>query len=184
MQGAAPPQPAAVPPSPAAAPTPAADTLPPAEPTPPLPQAVVANEPPVGRPTDVPPRSRPAARPDGLAPDPAVLAALAARRAEPPVVHELEVEPEPEPVPEPPPPPAEDAGVLDRPPPGAPLVQVNFLVYSRKPERRTVALTVNNGYMITLHEGETDNGIEVARILPDRIHARYQGTVFVVYARD
>jgi hypothetical protein len=111
------------------------------------------------------------------------LAAVAPRRVEPPpVVHELEVEAAPEP--EPPPAPPEDDGVLPRPPPGAPRVQVNFLVYSRTPDRRTVALTVNGGSMVTLHEGESESGVEVARIMPDRIHVRHDGRMFSVPARD
>jgi hypothetical protein len=63
-------------------------------------------------------------------------------------------------------------------------VQVNFLVYSRAPERRTVALTIDGGAMTTLHEGESGGGIEIVRILADRIHVRHDGRLFSVRAHD
>ena len=77
-----------------------------------------------------------------------------------------------------------DAGVLDRPPPSAPRVQISFLVYARAPERRMVWLSIDGGSLITLHEGESSGGLEVARILPDRIHLRHNGQVFLLRTRQ
>lgn len=81
-------------------------------------------------------------------------------------------------------PPDVDAGVLERPPPNAPRIQISFLVYTRVPERRAVWLSIDGGSLITLHEGETSGGIEVARILPDRVHLRHNGSVFLVRTRN
>jgi hypothetical protein len=38
--------------------------------------------------------------------------------------------------------------------------------------------------MVTLHEGDTVGDLEVARILPDRVHLRHQGRLYAVRARD
>src|SRR5206468_4064688 len=65
--------------------------------------------------------------------------------------------------------------VLSRPPAGAPRVQLSFLVFSQTPERRSVVLAIDGGSLVTLHEGETAAGLEVARILPDRVHLRMGG---------
>ena len=81
-------------------------------------------------------------------------------------------------------PPDVDAGVLERPPPNAPRIQISFLVYTRVPERRAVWLSIDGGSLITLHEGETSGGIEVARILPDRVHLRHNGSLFLVRTRN
>jgi hypothetical protein len=63
-------------------------------------------------------------------------------------------------------------------------VQVRFLMYSRIADRRTVALSIDGGAMVTLHEGEAADDLEVERILPDRIHLRHGGQLFAVRARD
>jgi type II secretion system (T2SS) protein B len=81
--------------------------------------------------------------------------------------------------PEPPPPPPD---VLPGPPAGAPAIGVNVLVYSRTPSRRTVALTIGDAGMVTLHEGESAADVEVVRILSDRVHVRYGGQTFSVRA--
>ena len=81
-------------------------------------------------------------------------------------------------------PPNVDAGVLERPPPSAPRIQISFLVYTRVPERRAVWLSIDGGSLITLHEGEASGGIEVARILPDRVHLRHNGSLFLVRTRN
>jgi hypothetical protein len=81
-------------------------------------------------------------------------------------------------------PPDVDAGVLEHPPPTAPRVQISFLVYARAPERRMVWLSIDGGSLITLHEGEASGGVEVARILPDRIHLRHNGQLFLVRTRN
>src|SRR5439155_24218807 len=83
--------------------------------------------------------------------------------------------------PEPPPPVAEDV-VPTTPPPGAPTIAINFLVYSRVPERRTVALTIGGAGMVTLHEGEAAADVEIARILSDRVHVRFAGVLYSVKA--
>jgi len=78
-----------------------------------------------------------------------------------------------------------DAGMLaERLPAGAPHVQVSFLLYSRVAERRGVLLNIDGSNTETLHEGERAGDIEVARILPDRVHVRWSGQLFSVRARD
>jgi hypothetical protein len=96
--------------------------------------------------------------PPPAAPDPVSVAS--ARRAEP----------------EPPP--------VRRAPAGAPDVRLSFLLFSPSPERRSVALAIDNGSLQTLHEGESTGGLEVVRILPDRVDLRWQGEAFTVRARD
>jgi hypothetical protein len=65
----------------------------------------------------------------------------------------------------------------------APPVRVSFLVYSRTAERRTVALAVGDGGIMTLREGESIGGVEVTRILPDRVELRHAGQPFTVRAQ-
>ncbi|HWP64670.1 MAG TPA: general secretion pathway protein GspB, partial [Candidatus Limnocylindria bacterium] len=69
-------------------------------------------------------------------------------------------------------------------PAGAPSVRVSFLVYSSAPERRTVALTIDDGGLVTLHEGESASGVSVGRILPDGVELTWQGQAFTVPARE
>lgn len=69
-------------------------------------------------------------------------------------------------------------------PEGAPAVQVSFLVFSSVPARRTVALKVEGGGLVTLHEGESTNGLSVVEILPDGVDLDWQGQVYTVHARD
>lgn len=66
----------------------------------------------------------------------------------------------------------------------APSVRVSFLIYSRAAERRSVALAVGDGGLTTLHEGESTRGIEVTRILPDRVELRHDGQPFTVRAQN
>ncbi len=86
------------------------------------------------------------------------------------------------------PPTAPAPGVAAAPPPvvetPVPRVHVSFLLYSKVPERRSVALAIEDGGLVTLHEGERSGGVEVARILPDRVELRYDGRTFAVRARD
>jgi hypothetical protein len=144
--------------------------LPPAAPAPPLPRTLVDDEPPYGHVAT------------------AAVPAPATRR--PPRIEESLEEPSLEdavPVPPPPPepePPPEDEGVLERPPPGAPRVQLSFLVYSSVPARRTVLLSVGGAGLVSLHEGESTGGVVVQRIFANRIHVRHGGDVFVVHPRD
>jgi hypothetical protein len=63
-------------------------------------------------------------------------------------------------------------------------VRVNLLVYSSAPERRSVALTFDGWRLVTLHEGESANDVEVERILADRVVLRHAGRVFSVLARN
>jgi len=63
-------------------------------------------------------------------------------------------------------------------------VQVSFLFYSPVAERRTVLLSVDGSGTETLHEGERAGDLEVARILPDRVHVRWSGALYSVRARD
>jgi hypothetical protein len=68
-----------------------------------------------------------------------------------------------------------------RPPRGAPRINVSFLFYSDDPGRRRVMLTINDApELVTLYEGQTHESFEVARILPDGIHLRYQGLLYAV----
>ena len=146
------------PPQPAAAPSPSPTAAPEARP----PAPVVAVEPPL--------------------PPPAAPPSAVARRAEPPPARPPAAEesspPEAESAP---PPPLE---VLPRLPAGAPHVQVSFLFYSPVAERRTVLLSVDGSGTETLHEGERAGDLEVARILPDRVHVRWSGALYSVRARD
>jgi len=125
------------------------------------------------------PRGRVATAPDAPAP-PAVAsrAEPPSRAAEqpPPAAVAPEVEETPPPVPDP--------SLLPRLPADAPRVEVNVLLYSRLPERRTVSLTIAGGAMVTLREGESSGDFEVTRILPERIHVRYGGRMFAVEARN
>jgi hypothetical protein len=81
------------------------------------------------------------------------------------------------------PPPAAPPPVAKRPD-GAPEVQVSFLVYSSVPTRRTVALKVDGGGLVTLHEGESAGGLSVREILPDGVDLDWQGQTYTVHARD
>ena len=81
-------------------------------------------------------------------------------------------------------PPLPPLELLPRLPAGAPRVQVSFLFYSPVAERRTVLLSVDGSSTETLHEGERAGDLEVARILPDRVHVRWSGQLFSVRARD
>jgi hypothetical protein len=69
-------------------------------------------------------------------------------------------------------------------PAGAPGVRVSFLVYSNSPERRSVALNIDEAGLVTLHEGEEANGLSVAQILPNGVELTWQGQSFTVRARD
>ncbi len=74
--------------------------------------------------------------------------------------------------------------ILRRPPRGAPRVRVSFLLYSEDPGRRRVMLTVNDATdLVTAYEGQRVEALEIARILPDEVHLRYEGKVFAVQPR-
>ena len=155
-----------------------AEALPPAPPVAPLPQAAVDAEPPRARVAAAAAAPPPVAPPVVRPPEPPAVA----RRAEPPPARPPAAEesspPEAESAP---PPPLE---VLPRLPAGAPHVQVSFLFYSPVAERRTVLLSVDGSGTETLHEGERAGDLEVARILPDRVHVRWSGALYSVRARD
>jgi type II secretory pathway component PulC len=78
--------------------------------------------------------------------------------------------------PEPPP--------VRRAPAGAPDVRLSFLLFSASADRRSVALSIDGGSLQTLHEGESTAGLDVVRILPDRVDLRWEGEAFTVRARD
>ena len=61
---------------------------------------------------------------------------------------------------------------------------MSFLLYSAARARRSVALAIAGGSLYALHEGETAEGIEVVRILPDRVELTWHGELFTVRARD
>ena len=165
-------------PPPAAPPPALTDALPPAAPVAPLPQAAVDAEPPRARVAAAAPAPPPVAPPVVRPPEPPTVA----HRAEPPPPRAPAAAdgspPEAESAPLPP------LELLPRLPAGAPRVQVSFLFYSPVAERRTVLLSVDGSSTETLHEGERAGDLEVARILPDRVHLRWSGQLFSVRARD
>jgi hypothetical protein len=63
-------------------------------------------------------------------------------------------------------------------------VRLSFLLFSPSPERRSVALAIDGGSLQTLHEGEATGGLQVVRILPDRVDLSWEGAPFTVRARD
>jgi hypothetical protein len=69
-------------------------------------------------------------------------------------------------------------------PAGAPDVRISFLIYSRTPERRSVALTIDGAGLVTLREGQAVQGLEVVQILPDGAQVAWQGKRFTVPARN
>ena len=78
---------------------------------------------------------------------------------------------------------APSAEVSTKIPAGLPRLRVSFLVYSAAPARRSVALTIENGSLTTLHEGEEVNGIEILRIRADGVELRWQGQAFLLPVR-
>jgi len=145
----------------------------PAAPSPPP----AAAEPPVAR------RPAPAALP-AAEPAPAASVAAtppAASRATPPAAAPR-TRATPPPAPEARASPAKPARA--RPPAGAPAVRISFLIYSRTPERRSVALTLDGTGMVTLREGQATQGLEVVEIRPDGAEMAWQGERFTVPARN
>ena len=71
-----------------------------------------------------------------------------------------------------------------RAPTGAPRLRVSFLVYSSVAERRSVVLTIGEGGLTTLREGDSADGVEVVRIRPDRVDLRWQGESFTLEVRS
>jgi hypothetical protein len=100
-------------------------------------------------------------------------------RPAPEAAPQAEVQVEALPAPQPPAPPID---VLPGPPAGAPQIHVSFLIYSAVPERRVVSLTIDNGPLLNLHEGQKAGGIVLVRILRDRIHVEHGGRTFSVRA--
>jgi hypothetical protein len=147
-----------------AAPVAPTDAAPPAAPAP------VVEEPIAEAESDVPEQItilRPAPAPTA-APAPAPDAGAQA---------EVQVEALPTPAPAEPP-----IDVLPGPPAGAPEIHVSFLIYSAVPARRQVSLTIDNGPLITLHEGQKSGSISLVRILRDRIHVEHGGRTYSVRA--
>lgn len=100
-------------------------------------------------------------------------------RPAPEAAPEAEVQVEALPTPAPAEPPVD---VLPGPPLGAPEIHVSFLIYSAVPERRVVSMTINNGPLVTLHEGQRSGDIALVRILRDRIHVDHNGRIYSVRA--
>ena len=167
-----------------------------AAPTPPAPAPAA---PPAAAPTPAaPPTAAPLVPPTAEAPAPTE--APAANVEEPTGEEDIEsdvpdqitiLRPSHEPAPQaevqvealPMPAPAEPAvDVLPGPPVGAPEIRVSFLIYSAVPERRQVSLTIDNGPLVTLHEGQNAGSISLVRILRDRIHVEHGGRTFSVRA--
>jgi hypothetical protein len=74
--------------------------------------------------------------------------------------------------------------IVHRRPTGAPYVRVSFLFYSSEPTRRRVMVTVNDGSLVTLFEGQSTNDLQVEKILRDEVYFRYQGKLFAVRPRS
>jgi len=68
-------------------------------------------------------------------------------------------------------------------PAGAPDVHLAFLLYSARPERRSVAVQIDGGPLTTLREGDETGGLTVLRIQPDHVELDWQGQRFVVATR-
>jgi hypothetical protein len=156
------------------------------------PAPVVAAAPAPDAPAEVPPAAVPTAAAPREEPAPASQPAAPG----PPAVTAVEIPP-PVAASAPPPPAAPAAApVASAPEPraiateafarpaAAPHVRVSFLAYSRNPERRSATLSVEDGPLVTLHEGESTADLEVARILPDRVELRRAGRKFDVRPRD
>ncbi|MFN8545467.1 MAG: hypothetical protein U0807_14830 [Candidatus Binatia bacterium] len=149
---------------------------------PPVPAPAASDQPwasidqPVAAPRAEPPPPTPVVRaevvPARAAPPPTAV-------ARPPIPAPAPPAAVPDPLPAPPPAPVDE---LRTGPP--PRVRVSFLAYSALPERRTVALAVEDGAMVTLREGGRSGDVEVVRILPDRVDLRRNGITFTVMARD
>jgi len=160
---------------PAAAPAPApAAVVPTAQPAAPQPAAAAPTAPP--RAVQAPSADEPVddADADSDIPDPITILRPA---PQPEPQAEVQVEALPTPAP---PVPAID--VLPGPPAGAPEIHVSFLIYSAVPARRQVSLTIDNGPLVTLHEGQKAGSVELVRILRDRIHVEHGGRTFSVRA--
>ena len=163
------------------APTSSTIPAPPEEPAAAAPSAVAANRtaPPVPA-----PKSDDRERPWGEAKEPetpatppsASPAVLAVARVTPP--------PAPRALPPPPPPAEPEPPRTSKLPAGAPRMRVSFLLYSSIPARRSVALTINDGGLTTLHEGDEAEGIGVVRISPDHVELRWQGETFRLDVRS
>jgi len=61
---------------------------------------------------------------------------------------------------------------------------VSFLIYSRVPERRSVAITIADSGLVTLREGQSAHDFEVVRIFSNGVELEWNGTRFSVPARD
>ena len=175
----APPPPQAAPPPPQAAPPPPDAAAPPAGTAAPAAATAPAADAPHAPAPEVLAAARPVPPPSPAGPRPW---AQAAAPPPPPPPAEVTAPPRAAPVPtyahlEPP--------AVRKPPAGAPAVRLSFLLYSPAPGRRTVALAIESRGLETLHEGETSNdGVEVVRILPDRVELGWNGEHFTVRARD
>ena len=63
-----------------------------------------------------------------------------------------------------------------------PRIQVGAIRYSQAPPERTVALAIDGGTPLTLHQGESTGDLEVQLILPDGVYVRRGGHVWMVSA--
>ncbi|MGH7895549.1 MAG: general secretion pathway protein GspB [Candidatus Binatia bacterium] len=162
------------------APAPTTSTIPPAAELP-----AVVPEAPLGAAPVPPPSTGDRERPWGAAQEPAATA-----EETPPSTAVLAVGQEapstttvPAPPAAPPAPVAEAEPPPRRPPAGVPHLRVSFLVYSSVPARRTVALTIGDAGLTTLHEGDEVGGLGVVRIHPDRVELRWNGEAFTLEVR-
>jgi hypothetical protein len=64
--------------------------------------------------------------------------------------------------------------------PGERPIQVRSIAYSRNSAARTVTLLFDEEHAVTLHEGESADGVEVQLILRDTVYLRQGSTVFAV----
>jgi len=176
---------------PKAVPEPAPPPLPLARPVPAPPHVEAAAAPvesaPVPKPEEAPVAPAVPAPQQAAAPTPPPVHVVAATPAQVMAIVPPSVAPPPaKPAPIAAPPPAPERVAAPRPPAGSPAVRVSFLAWSRAPERRTVALSVGDGSMTTLHEGERADRIEVVEILPDGVRYRLDDgeRIFTARAHD
>jgi hypothetical protein len=181
---------------PKAAPVPAPPPLPLARPVPPPPHVeapAVATAPGEGAPAEKAADAPVVNVAAPVTPPPAAQVVAAVPPTVPPQVAvavpppaPVAAKPAPSPVAPPVAAPAPERVAAARPPAGAPAVRVSFLAWSRAPERRTVALSIGDGSMTTLHEGERSDRIEVVEILPDGVRYRLDDgeRVFTARAHD
>lgn len=63
---------------------------------------------------------------------------------------------------------------------GVPRVQVRAIVSGADPNGRRVVLRIGGGPSVTLHEGESSDGVDVQFITANTVYLRHHGNIFTV----